>query len=371
MASILIPTIADDVHAAAVARVLERLGHRAVRWFCADFPQRASISFDPGAAGSSLLRPGAGQPELALSDIDIFWNRRIGQPVLETALPDGDRQYALREAATLLAGTLELVSQRSFAVNPMHRVAVAENKAVQLAIAQELGFTVPQTLLSNDPARIRAFLRTHVREGAIFKSFRPVTWESDDRLAMLYTARVTEDALPDDELLRLGPAIFQACVPKACELRVTCMGDELLAARLDSQTTADGRLDWRIAHAQDLPVTRIELPVDVQARCRALMRRLGLVFGCIDFIVTPAGEHVFLEINQMGQFLWVEQACPEIPMLQTFCEFLVSRDPGFRRARGAPVRFRFADEHEEALALLATEHDAHLRPTRASHVVHE
>jgi hypothetical protein len=371
MARILIPTIADDVHAAAVAQVLERLGHRPVRWFCADFPQRSTISLMPSAAGTERLQCSATGADLALSDIDIFWNRRIGSSVLETPMQEGDRRYALREAATLLAGTLELVSQRSFAVNPTQRVAVAENKAVQLSVAHELGFTVPPTLLSNDPAHIRRFLRTHARQGAIFKTFRPVTWESDDRLAMLYTARVDEAALPADDLLRLGPAIFQACVPKACELRVTCMGDEVIAARLDSQSTAEGKLDWRVAHALDLPVTPFELPADVQARCRALLRRLGLVFGCIDFIVTPEGEYVFLEINQMGQFLWVEQACPEIPMLQTFCDFLLSRDPAFRRSADAPVRFRFAEVHDEALALLEAERGTHLSPEHASHVVHE
>ena len=69
--------------------------------------------------------------------------------------------------------------------------------------------------------------------------------------------------------------------------------------------------------------------------CRALLRRLGLVFGCIDFIVTPEGEYVFLEVNQMGQFLWVELANPEFPLLQAFAEFLVSQDPEFR-FRSAP-----------------------------------
>jgi len=370
MASILIPTIADDVHAAAVAHVLTQLGHRAVRWFCADFPQRASIAISAGD-GPALPQATADGRDLGLADIDIFWNRRVGQPVLDAPLHTSDRQYALREAAMLLSGTLELVSQRSFSVNPMHAVARAENKVVQLAIARELGFSVPPTLLSNDPGRIRAFLRAQARDGAIFKTFRPVTWESDDRLAMLYTSRVDEDALPEDALLRLAPAIFQGCVRKACELRVTCMGDELLAARLDSQSTADGRLDWRIAHASDLPVTAVELPAAVQARCRALLRRLGLVFGCIDLIVTPEGEHVFLEINQMGQFLWVEQACPELPMLQTFCDFLLSRDPAFRRVRGAPARFAFADVHATALAMLAAERDAHPAPAHASHVVLE
>jgi hypothetical protein len=40
---------------------------------------------------------------------------------------------------------------------------------------------------------------------------------------------------------------------------------------------------------------------------------LGLAFGCIDLIVTPEGEHIFLEVNEMGQFLWVrtsqDQSC--------------------------------------------------------------
>ena len=56
-----------------------------------------------------------------------------------------------------------------------------------------------------------------------------------------------------------------------------------------------------------------------------LMRELGLVFGCIDLIVTPEGEHVFLEINEMGQFLWVEQGAPACPMLRAFATLLVER----------------------------------------------
>ncbi len=371
MATILIPTISGDVHAAAVAHVLERMGHRPVRWFCADFPERSTISVSPCAEPTALLNANDADGALPLSQVDIFWNRRIGQPMLGASLPDADRRYALRESTMLLAGALELVSQRSFAVNPLHRVPCAENKLVQLAAARALGFAVPDTLVSNDPERIRRFLRAHARDGAIFKSFRPVTWESSDRLAMLYTARVDESMLPEDELLRLGPAIFQACVPKACELRVTCMGDELLVARLDSQSTRDGKLDWRIAAVPDIPVARGELPPAVQERCRALLRRLGLVFGCIDLIVTPAGEHVFLEINQMGQFLWVEEACPEIPMLQTFCDFLLSRDPCFRRAPATARGFAFAQVHAAAQATLAAEHALHPGPAHAPHVVLE
>jgi hypothetical protein len=160
-------------------------------------------------------------------------------------------------------------------------------------------------------------------------------------------------------------------VPKACELRITCMGEELIAARLDSQSTQQGKTDWRVAQLGELAITQVELPVELQQRCRALLRRMGLVFGCIDVIVTPEGEHVFLEINQMGQFLWVEEMCPEVPMLQTFCEFLLSRDPAFRRARGEAKGPAYADVKRAALDLLEAERDAHRQPEHDSHVVHE
>lgn len=54
------------------------------------------------------------------------------------------------------------------------------------------------------------------------------------------------------------------------------------------------------------------------------MANLGLVFGCIDIIVTLNGEYCFLEVNEMGQFLWIERANPEIRILDAFCDFLLT-----------------------------------------------
>jgi glutathione synthase/RimK-type ligase-like ATP-grasp enzyme len=369
MATILIPTIPGDLHAAAVAHVLQRMGHRAIRWFCGDLPQRSTMSYSI-AGGTASLQAAGPLGRLAIEGAHVLWNRRIGAPSIKEPMPASDRAVALRESAMFSNGVLALLSDGTFAVNGAREAADAENKLTQLRVAREVGLTLPDTLISNDPQRIRSFVRGHRSSGTVFKAFRPVTWESADRLAMLYTAKVDEAMLPDDRLLQLSPGLFQAYVPKACEIRVTCMGDELVAARLDSQGTRDGKVDWRIAPLQELGVTRIELPADVQARCRALMKRLGLVFGCIDLIVTPAGQHVFLEINQMGQFLWVEDMCGEIPLLQMFCEFLVARDPGYRHQPGRH-RFPFADVRPAAVEVLKAEEALHQEPDRGVHVVHE
>lgn len=38
-----------------------------------------------------------------------------------------------------------------------------------------------------------------------------------------------------------------------------------------------------------------------------MTRTLKLRFGAFDFIVTPAGEVVFLEVNPSGQWLWLDR----------------------------------------------------------------
>ena len=362
MSTILIPTIQQDIHAAAVAMVLEEMGHRAVRWFCQDLPEAATASFFVGRAPARLaLREGTGVPFDPRS-VDVFWHRRVADPIIQGAgVVPCDRKVARNETRRFLRGLMLAISERSFAVNDYQSAQAGANKLYQLQVARALGLAVPETLISNDPEEIKTFLRRHQEAGTIFKSFQPVTWDAGSTAALLYTHKVTLDRLPDDQFLQLSPGIFQAYVPKAFEVRATFMGGQVFAARLDSQVTQAGTVDWRLANHESLPTSELRLPDEVADQCRALMRRLGLVFGCFDFIVTPQGQWVFLEVNQMGQFLWVEEATPEIPLLQMFCDFLVQRDPGFRYHRsGRPIAF--ADVIDEAASRLETAAAVHQRP---------
>jgi glutathione synthase/RimK-type ligase-like ATP-grasp enzyme len=36
------------------------------------------------------------------------------------------------------------------------------------------------------------------------------------------------------------------------------------------------------------------------------MDRLQIEYGALDFVVQPDGAWIFLEVNAMGQFLWIE-----------------------------------------------------------------
>jgi hypothetical protein len=67
--------------------------------------------------------------------------------------------------------------------------------------------------------------------------------------------------------------------------------------------------------------------------CLAFMRRLGIVFGCLDVIRRPDGGYTFLEVNEMGAFLWVEEFQPSMHLLSSFCDFLCNPDLDAKASR--------------------------------------
>jgi glutathione synthase/RimK-type ligase-like ATP-grasp enzyme len=211
----------------------------------------------------------------------------------------------------------------------------------------EAGLQTPETAYTNDPDLIRRFLREH--GGAIvYKPFRGVPWQSEETSWLTYTSLLTEEQLVADHLLRAVPGIYQEVLPKAYELRVTIMGRQIFAAKILSQTTETGRLDWRKAY-HEIEMLPHQLPPEVEARCQALMKKLGIVFGCFDFIVTPTGEHFFLEVNEMGQFLFVEHYSG-LPLLDAFSEFLLQGRSDFEWSESR-VKIRYAEVLEAAKAL--------------------
>ena len=69
----------------------------------------------------------------------------------------------------------------------------------------------------------------------------------------------------------------------------------------------------------------IELPTPVADGIHALMDRLGLVYGAIDFRRTPGGEYLFLEINPAGQWLFIEHQTHQ-PITEAMADALISMD---------------------------------------------
>jgi glutathione synthase/RimK-type ligase-like ATP-grasp enzyme len=344
---ILILTELGDVHAYAVCEALRCKGADPILWHTSDFPSRSieSISIE----GYSLRIDVRG-PNLQLFDVEIdaVWHRRPSYVIPEDRLHPADRPVANQECSVFRRSLFKLLAPKAFWVNPVDSAIAAGRKPVQQWLATTVGFKTPASLYSNDPSEIRAFLARHGGQ-AVCKPFRSATWQDESTTYMCYTALLTEDRLVvSDELLQAVPGVYQELVPKAYELRVTLIGERAFAAKILSQQSETGKLDWRKAY-HELEMQPYDLPDSVAAACRALLSRMGLVFGCFDLVVTPEGEYVFLEVNEMGQFLFVEHYSG-LPLLDAFTDFLIrgELEPGWEPKAGG---VRYSEVYETAAAM--------------------
>lgn len=348
MKRILILTELGDVHAYAVAEAVTRKGGTVTLWHTADFPEYAgeSVLFE-----EDQWRVKVRGPAMELDDFqfDTVWHRRPTFRLNSEKLHPADREFAFRECRLFRNSLFGLIAPEAFWVNPTEAVARACRKLLQHRVAHEVGMATPDTAYTNDPDVIRSFL---ARRGgqAVYKPLHGISWRDGETCWTPYTSILTEQALVADHLLRAAPGIYQELLPKVHELRVTVVGDHVLGARILSQETQTGRLDWRRSY-HELSIEPCSLSPDLEQSCRALLRRLGLVFGCLDFVVTPDGRSVFLEVNESGQFLFIERYAG-IPLLDAFSEFLLQARADFAWSADH-VQVRYSDVIEAVQRLEA------------------
>jgi glutathione synthase/RimK-type ligase-like ATP-grasp enzyme len=354
---IIVITHPEDLHSFLVAEALHRKGAELTLLYSTDFPTLQ--------AGSIWLSPQGGHWDLSGTELKLgsrarstIWLRRAAPPVLPDFLDAADRQFASRECVSFLNCLVAEIGQEAFWVNSITGATRANLKTRQLRAALRAGLTIPSTLCSNDPSAIRKFAAAH--QGSIlYKTFYPASWNREDGISVLFSSQVHEDDLPEDPVLQAVPGIFQAVVPKLYELRITVMGHRVFATKIDSQAVLSAQMDWRAASGS-VPLSSVDLPSSISQACLSIMDDLGIVFGCFDMIVTPAGEYVFLEVNEMGAFLWIERQNPEIKLLEPFCELLLQRNPDFHWSEAAST-IRIEDIWSEAFRKMEASAMTHVR----------
>jgi hypothetical protein len=249
-----------------------------------------------------------GSVALDVSGLDVIWWRRVGFPqqIPSTITDPAHVDVIENDCRASLSGLL-LNEFRGTWINHPINTALAENKLVQLRVAQHAGFRVPRTLVSQDPTAIR-----HFCEWLDYKVVvKPVR---GTRKTRMFTNMITPAHLTCDDSTALCPAIYQEYVSGDRHVRVQCFGDAVYSVMIKSQD-----LDWRANIG--VPLTPMELAEDVKTLLRNVLKLLGLKMGVVDLKLTPEGEPVWFEINPQGQFLFVE-GLSGLDLTSAFTDFL-------------------------------------------------
>jgi hypothetical protein len=185
------------------------------------------------------------------------------------------------------------------------KLAQAEAKLTQLVTAHRVGFSIPETLVTNDWEQVKAMERSV--PALVVKMFKGLLADStSSNMRATYTTPVDAariEALEADTVPY--PGMFQPFIGKAREWRVTVVGDEVFAAAIETQPEAKD--DWRrLQLTPAVAFLRADLPPGIADLCVAYLVERELRYGAFDFIETPEGKMVFLECNPAGQYGWVE-----------------------------------------------------------------
>jgi glutathione synthase/RimK-type ligase-like ATP-grasp enzyme len=190
-------------------------------------------------------------------------------------------------------------------VNRPSAMAANGSKPYQASWIRSLGFHIPDTLITTDPARALEFWQQHGT--VIYKSLSGIR---------SIVSRLTPEHVPRFDDIASCPTQFQQYVP-GTEYRVHVVGEEVFACRIISE--AD---DYRYS-AERVDMQACDLPDDVMALSRTLAVSMNLVVAGIDLRCTREGKWYCFEVNPSPGFTYFQQMTGQ-PVAEAIARLLAS-----------------------------------------------
>ncbi|MFD3732655.1 ATP-grasp ribosomal peptide maturase [Streptomyces sp. NPDC058632] len=307
--TILILTCEEDVTADMVVVHLHGSGVPVVRLDPADLTGGVSLSGEY-VHGRFRGHLSAGGRLVSIGGLRSVWVRRPGTPAGRAAQPS---PWLTEEAAQALYGMLRGSDARW--MNHPDAARQARHKPWQLRLAQRCGLPVPATVITTFPRAAREFA-----ERFPDLVVKPVSGaHPQDPPRAVPTSRVAPDT--DFAAVAFGPTLLQRRIAKRADIRLTAVGERLLAARKAADPGAEpAEVDVRFA-PPGAPWEPVDVPPRVADSVRAYLRKAELAYGAFDFVEDADGTWWFLECNQSGQFGFVEVETGQ-PIAHTVAQWL-------------------------------------------------
>jgi len=288
--TVLILTCPQDVTTDMVVDKLHERGVPLVRLDPADLPGEAALSAEY-VRGDFRGYLSADGRLLSMSALRSIWVRRPGRPAAHAPEPS---PWLTAESGLSLYGMLYSTSARW-----MNHPCVAEQarcKPWQLGVAHRSGFAVPPTLVTTFP-RVAEEFALQYGEIVVKSASGP---PPGDPPVSLPTTRIGPDT--DFAGVAAAPTMLQEYIAKRADIRLTCVGRRLFAAR---KVAASDQVDGRYGTAGQ-SWEPAEVPERIAKAVHEYMSLAALAYGAFDFAEDADGVWWFLECNQGGQFGFIE-----------------------------------------------------------------
>jgi ATP-grasp ribosomal peptide maturase len=303
-----------DLTADHIVAELQRNQVPVARMDAADFPSRITLEarFDGSSGWGGWLSDPYRRVEL--ESVRSVYFRRPEPFILPDGMSGPERLWAYREARMGFGGTL--LGLDCLWVNDARAAAAAEYKPAQLAVAARCGLRTPRTTVTNCPRQARAWVEA-LPGSAVVKALGGVSHVEDGRTKVSFTHLVRSEDL--DDSVALTSHCLQEWVEKDHEARVVVVGERQFAVAIHTDSP-EAYIDWRSDYRAHRYAV-VEPPEPVRRGLADYTQAWGLTSGAADFVVTPQGDWVFLELNPNGEWGWLAHHC-ELPIASALADVL-------------------------------------------------
>ena len=320
---ILIISSKSDIHVDAVIPHLNNAGTPFIRLNTEDFPQKADLVWELEKGQSDGTLKLYGLHEVKLSQITACWYRKTEPPKASKKLKTKQaKEFAESESSAFLDGLYAFLADR-FWINYPFDIIQTKQKQPNLALAAELGLSVPKTVITTNPQAAKEFFEK-CKGNIITKTLSNYAYLDDEKkYRPIFTSKVTPTDMDHVEDFVFAPTQLQEYIEKKIELRVTIVGEKIFACEIHSQESTKANVDWRDYDFDNVKHLPHKLPKDIEEKLLQMLKNLNLHFGAFDLILTPDNRYVFLELNPNGQYLWIE-LLTKLPISKTIAELLIT-----------------------------------------------
>lgn len=322
--NVLIITRSDDnACIETVSSELKKRGANPIRLNSDRYPDLVQLSCEYSRQGNRRILK-TDQGEYSLDDIESVWYRRFNAGAALPAELGDTHAASIQETRRTLFGTIAALP--CFHLDPLESVRRTDHKELQLEYAIQLGLEAPKTLFSNDPDEVTGFFDA-VDGKMVTKMQHSFAIYREGIENVVFTNVINHADLDALDSLRYCPMTFQEHIEKKLELRVTVVGNKIMTAAIDSQRQDNTTIDWRRDGVGLIDLwTDYQLPIEIEQKLLRLTAHLGLNYAACDFIVTPDDQLIFLEVNAVGEFFWLERS-PGLPISAAIADVLLALAP--------------------------------------------
>ena len=294
---ILLATNKRDVTTDFIVREIER---RAIPFFRLNAEDIGTYRIEMQGGDPARLQLEGNGRTVILSDVKAAYYRRPQPPRFPEHRPSV-AEYLQAEWSAVLRTIWNALDGRW--LNCPFAILRAEDKPRQLSLAGQSGLRIPATNITNTPKSAVAFSAGHA---CVVKPLRHALIDEGEAGKVIFTSRAGRIDQADSAGIEMAPVIFQQEIPKAHDVRVIVVDDQVFATAIHSQDWDETKTDWRKGVRTDLEHRTVALPAVVQNACVSITKALGLRYSAIDLVEDPDGAHWFLEANPNGQWAWIE-----------------------------------------------------------------